>query len=103
MSLEVHQTFTSFMEKVFWPAVRKGWLVTCFNSPFDLSRLSRDWRPSRKGGFSLIMSPAFGEKLNNGFDRNNVIRKLVRDVPVKRNAFNEFVRWLQQYKSQHQL
>jgi hypothetical protein len=59
MELEVHQTFTAFMEKVFWRAVRRGDLIVCFNSPFDLSRLSRDWRQSRKGGFSLIMGHRF--------------------------------------------
>jgi len=62
MSLEVHQTFTTFMEKVFWPAVRRGDLIVCYNSPFDLSRLSRDWRKSRKGGFSLIMGHRFWRK-----------------------------------------
>lgn len=30
----------------------------------------------------------------SGFDRKNFIRKLVRDIPVKRNSYNEFVRWL---------
>ena len=54
--LEVHQTFTSFIQKVFWQAVRKGWLIVCFNSPFDLSRLSRSFRPDKnRDGFSLIM------------------------------------------------
>jgi hypothetical protein len=32
------------------------------------------------------------------FDRKNFIRKLVRDIPVKRNSYDEFVRWLQGYK-----
>jgi hypothetical protein len=31
----------------------------------------------------------------SGFDRKNFIRKLVRGVPVKRNSYQEFVRWLQ--------
>jgi hypothetical protein len=31
----------------------------------------------------------------SGFDRKNVIRKLVRGIPVKRNSHDEFVRWLQ--------
>lgn len=35
----------------------------------------------------------------SGFARRNFIRKLVRDVPVKRNSYNEFERWLQGYKS----
>jgi len=30
----------------------------------------------------------------SGFDRKNFIRKLVRDLPVKRNSYNEFLRWL---------
>jgi hypothetical protein len=35
----------------------------------------------------------------SGFDRKNFIRKLARDIPVKRNSYNEFLRWLQRYKS----
>jgi hypothetical protein len=34
----------------------------------------------------------------SGFDRKNFIRKLVRGLPVKRNSYNEFVRWLQGYE-----
>ena len=34
----------------------------------------------------------------SGFDRKNFIRKLIRDIPVKRNSYNEFVRWLKHYK-----
>jgi hypothetical protein len=44
------------MQKVFWPAVRKGWLISGFHLAFDLSRLSHGWRRSRKGGFRLILS-----------------------------------------------
>jgi hypothetical protein len=36
----------------------------------------------------------------SGFDRKNFIRKLDRDIPVKRNSYAEFERWLQSYKSQ---
>ena len=36
----------------------------------------------------------------SGFDSKNFIRKLVRGLPVKRNSYNEFVRWLQNYKSE---
>jgi len=32
------------------------------------------------------------------FDRKNFIRKLVRDVPVKRNSYAEFERWLKSYQ-----
>ena len=30
----------------------------------------------------------------SGFDRKNFIRKLVRGLPVKRNTYGEFERWL---------
>jgi hypothetical protein len=40
---------------------------------------------------------------DSGFDRKNFIRRLIRDMPVKRNSYTEFVRWLQSYKSQPQL
>jgi hypothetical protein len=33
----------------------------------------------------------------SGFDRKNFIRKLVRGIPVKRNSYEEFVRWLGGY------
>jgi hypothetical protein len=36
----------------------------------------------------------------SGFDRKNFVRKLVRGLPVKRNSYNEFVRWLESYKSE---
>jgi hypothetical protein len=32
------------------------------------------------------------------FDRKNFIRKLVRKVPVKRNSYEEFLRWLERHK-----
>ena len=54
--LRVHRSFPEFMNKVFWAAVRKGWMIVGFNLAFDLSRLSRGWRRSRKGGFRLILS-----------------------------------------------
>src|SRR2546427_782693 len=56
ITLQVHRSFPEFMHKVFWPAVRKGWLIVGFNLPFDLSRLACDWRPTRgKRGFSLVL------------------------------------------------
>ena len=39
----------------------------------------------------------------SGFDRKNFIRKLVRDIPVKRNSYNAFSRWLNKYKLQNQI
>jgi hypothetical protein len=38
----------------------------------------------------------------SGFDRKNFIRKPVRGVPVKRNSYNEFVRWSHGYQAQRQ-
>jgi hypothetical protein len=52
----VYGSLLEFMEHVFFPALRKGWLIAGFNLPFDLSRLSLDWRKTRKGGFALIFS-----------------------------------------------
>ena len=61
--LQVHQSFPEFMHKVFWPAVKKGWLIVGFNLPFDLSRLACDWRSMRrKRGFSLVMSKQLEHK-----------------------------------------
>jgi hypothetical protein len=36
----------------------------------------------------------------SGFDRKNLIRKLVRGLPVKRTSYESFVRWLEGYKEQ---
>ena len=52
----MYGSLLEFMEHVFFPALRKGWLIAGFNLPFDLSRLSLDWRKTRKGGFALIFS-----------------------------------------------
>ena len=37
----------------------------------------------------------------SGFDRKNFIRKLIRRLPVKRNSYNEFMCWIQNYKLQN--
>lgn len=54
--LKVHRSFPEFMQKIFWPAVRRGWMIVGFNLAFDISRLARGWRRSRRGGFRLILS-----------------------------------------------
>jgi len=43
--LHVHLSFPDFMQKVFWPAVRKGWMIVGFNLAFDLSRLATQLAP----------------------------------------------------------
>src|ERR1700751_1239694 len=32
----VHRSFPEFIEHIFFPALREGWLITGFNLPFDL-------------------------------------------------------------------
>src|SRR5215469_5514178 len=59
---EVHFALVEFMEHVFFPALRDGWLIAGFNLPFDLSRFSLDWRKTRKGGFALIFSKIWWRK-----------------------------------------
>lgn len=46
----------TFIEKVFWKAVKRGDLIVAFNLPFDLSRLAVEWRRAKDGGWSLIFS-----------------------------------------------
>jgi hypothetical protein len=39
----------------------------------------------------------------SGFDRKNFVRKLIRDIPVKRNSYTEFLHWIRAYKSNRTL
>ncbi len=59
---DVHQSFPAFMERVFFPALRKGWLIAGFNLPFDLSRVSLDWHKTRNRGFALLFSKCWWRK-----------------------------------------
>ena len=61
----VYGSLLEFMEHVFFPALRKGWLIAGFNLPFDLSRMSLDWRKTRKGGFALIFSKILWRETQN--------------------------------------
>src|SRR5215469_5621941 len=58
----LHRSLLKFMEEVFFPGLREGWLIAGFNLPFDLSRFSLDWRKTRKGGFALILSKTWWRK-----------------------------------------
>jgi len=60
--LQVHRSFPDFMERVFWPAVRKDWMIVGFNLAFDISRLSLGRRRTRRGGFCLILSKQLDHK-----------------------------------------
>lgn len=52
--------------------------------------LGRDMKPSPRP-LEIGINKCARE---SGFHRANVIRKLVRGIPVKRNSYNEFGRWL---------
>ena len=61
----------------------------------------RPWSNEPAPGWTCFRE--FGAKIarESGFDRKNFIRKLVRGIPVKRNSYEEFVRWLQSYESEN--
>ena len=47
---------TKFMEKVFWPALKKnGAMVVGFHLGYDLTRIALDWKEGNKGEWSLVM------------------------------------------------
>ena len=39
---------TEFMQRIFWPNIKRGALVCGLNLPFDLSRLALDWTAGEK-------------------------------------------------------
>lgn len=47
---------TDFVEKRLWESVRAGALIVGFNLPFDIARISLEWKQARNGGFSFILS-----------------------------------------------
>jgi hypothetical protein len=49
-------TRSSFINRVFWDAVRKRQLIVGFNLPFDLSRLAMRAANGRKASWSLVLS-----------------------------------------------
>jgi DNA polymerase type B, organellar and viral len=49
-------TRSSFISRVFWPAIRRGDLLVGFNLPFDLSRLAVRSANGRKSSWSLVLS-----------------------------------------------
>jgi hypothetical protein len=52
----VLQSRAQFIEKTFWKCVKHSGMIVGFNLPFDLSRLTVKWSPSRNRGWSLVMS-----------------------------------------------
>ena len=53
---------SEFVEKVFFETVRVRGLISAFNAPWDVSRLSVDDRTSRERGWSLILSQRVSRK-----------------------------------------
>jgi hypothetical protein len=51
------QSRTQFVDGEFWQAIQAGALVTCFNAPFDLSRLALEYREaqSKNSGWSMVL------------------------------------------------
>ena len=83
----VHRSLLEFMEHVFFHALREGWLIAGFNLPFDLSRLSLDWRKTRKGGFALILSKIWWRKTQSWIP--NPYRPPIKIEP--KDARTEFI------------
>lgn len=60
------------------------------------------WHPTKVNASEDVKAAIASIGINkcareSGFDRKNFIRKLVRVVAVKRNSYDEFVRWLGVY------
>ena len=59
--------------------------------------MSQDFETCGGDGRTSFLMGQTGRE--SGFDRKNFMRKLVRGGAVKRNSYNEFVHWLQDYKA----
>jgi hypothetical protein len=86
VDLSVHAR-SSFVERVFWPAVKRGDLIVGLNLPFDLSRLAVEWPVARNGGWSLVLSVWRSRK--TGRLEPNPYRPRVR--VTARNAKSAFI------------
>jgi hypothetical protein len=58
-------TRSSFISRIFWPAIRRGDLLVGFNLPFDLSRLAVRTANGRKSSWSLVLSTRKSRKTGN--------------------------------------
>jgi hypothetical protein len=71
---------SKFIKEVLGIAIQAKALVVCFNSGFDLSRLSVDWETAYNGGWSLIfcqwLNPKTGELKANKFFPRIVVKAL---------------------------
>jgi hypothetical protein len=55
LNLELYSR-SEFLEQVFWKAIKNRTMIVGFNLPFDLSRMSVDWRTGYNDSWSLILS-----------------------------------------------
>lgn len=53
---------SEFVEKVFFEAIRTRSLIVAFNAPWDISRISIDYRIARNRSFTLILSQRISRK-----------------------------------------
>ena len=70
---------SEFMQKVFWPAIRRGALICGLNLPFDLSRLAVAWGKGEKDEWSLTMS-----RYPDGTENVNYPRVLITPIDSKK-------------------
>jgi hypothetical protein len=73
-------TRSDFMQKVFWPAIKKMGAIVCgLNLPFDLSRLALAWTRGEHDEWSLMMS-----QYADGTENRNVPRILIKPMDSKK-------------------
>ncbi len=78
--LKVFQNFPEFVYKVVYREMRRGSLITGFNLPFDLSRISIGWRTlKKKRGFALVFGKRFWRKTKEWC--NDPYRPVVYIIP----------------------
>jgi hypothetical protein len=77
---------SEFMEKVFWPAVRRGTSICGLNVPFDLSRLALGWDRGEDNEWTLSM-----QQYADGNDDKNYPHILIKPLGSKK-AFIRFAK-----------
>lgn len=88
---------TEFMQKVFWPAIRRGALICGLNLPFDLSRLAVAWSKGEKDEWSLTMA-----RYPDGSENVNYPRVLITPIDSKKAFIKLANPWKpEQWKHDH--
>jgi hypothetical protein len=79
---------SSFVGRIFWKAVKKGWLIVSFNSPFDLSRLAVWSNPGKKGNdWSLALAAIWKNPKTGRIAPNPQKPRIVIDAQNSKMAF----------------